>query len=322
MALLLPDRAQRRPEGAAGERLNRRGSLEPGDPGRPPRSLVVALVVTCLALMAVDHLGEDGSPIDPVRRVVGEVVGPAQAAADAVAEPLLAVPRWLRGRSDLLGRIEQLEAEKAQLEHQLRTATYDRNRLQEYDDLTATADQLGYALVPARVISIGPAQSFSRTVTLDAGTDAGLTTDLTVLNSEGLVGRIIRTTETTSTVLLAIDSDSVVGGRIGQSMELGFLRGDGDLGSGGRLSLELVDQRMTPRQGDTVVTWGSEGGAPYVTGVPVGTIEAVREDVRDSTRRAVVTPFVDFSALDVVGVVVPGDTASDRATIDSEGRLR
>ena len=42
-------------------------------------------------------------------------------------------------------------------------------------------------------------------------------------------------------------------------MELGFLRGDGDLGSDGVLTLGLVDPQAVPAEGDAVVTWGSAG---------------------------------------------------------------
>ena len=54
-------------------------------------------------------------------------------------------------------------------------------------------------------------------------------------------------------------------------MEVGFLHGRGVLGDDGRLDLELVDDSVVPAKGDVVVTWGSEGGAPYVAGIPVGT---------------------------------------------------
>jgi rod shape-determining protein MreC len=36
----------------------------------------------------------------------------------------------------------------------------------------------------------------------------------------------------------------------------------------------------------------------------------------------VVKPFVDFSALDVVGVMVPSGAESDRAIIEADGSLR
>ena len=51
------------------------------------------------------------------------------------------------------------------------------------------------------------------------------------------------------------------------------------------------------------MTWGSQDGAPYVSGVPVGRVDSVYSSVRETTQRAVIDPFVDFSALDLVGVV-------------------
>ena len=75
-------------------------------------------------------------------------------------------------------------------------------------------------------------------------------------------------------MLLVVDADSVVGGRLGSSMEVGFLRGRGGLGDDGRLDLDLVDDTGSPAEDDTVVTWGSEGGAPYVAGIPIGRVTA------------------------------------------------
>src|SRR5262249_29583966 len=180
--------------------LTRRGSLEPREPGRPRRSLVLALVLACVTLMTLDHV-DDSAPIDPLRRLVGEVYGPAESFGEALVGPVLAVPHWLRSRHDLATQIDDLQTENDQLRSQLATSDYDRNRLQEYDDLTATAESIGYALVPARVVGIGPAQSFSRTVTIDAGSRAGLAPDMTVVNGSGLVGRILRVTASSATVL-------------------------------------------------------------------------------------------------------------------------
>jgi rod shape-determining protein MreC len=143
-----------------------------------------------------------------------------------------------------------------------------------------------------------------------------------VINNDGLVGRILRVTGTTATVLLILDADSVVGARIGNDMKVGFLHGRGVLGREGRLDLELVDQSVVPAKGDVVVTWGSDGGAPYVSGIPVGRVTSVFSSLRESSQRAVIQPYVDFGALDVVGVVVPSGATSDRAVIEADGSLR
>jgi rod shape-determining protein MreC len=295
-----------------------------GEPGRPPRSLVVALVLACASLMVLDSTGgSDGSPLDPARDAVGEVVGPAQQVADAAVRPVVGLSERFEDQDQLRGRLAALEAENAELREQVRTAPYRRHRLAELEGLTSAAVDLGHALVPARVIGIGPSQSFSSTVTIDAGSESGIAPDLTVVNNDGLVGRVLRVTATTATVLLVVDPDSVVGGRLARSMELGFLEGRGVVGGGARLDLELVDQTLVPRQGDTVLTWGSAVGAsPYVAGVPVGEVVSVYSSLRETTQRAVIDPYVDFSALDLVGVVVPSGTRSDRAVLEVDGSLR
>ena len=49
---------------------------------------------------------------------------------------------------------------------------------------------------------------------------------------------------------------------------------------------------------------------------------AVYASLRESSQRAVIEPFVDFGALDLVGVVVPSGTASDRGVIEADGSLQ
>lgn len=286
------------------------------------RSLLIALVLASVTAMTLDLHHDSGSPLDPVRSVLGEALGPAEAAAAAAARPFDAVPDWFHSRSDLREDVARLTAENADLRQQVETSGVDRNRLAEYDGLATAARTSGRTLVPARVIAIGPAQSFTRTVTIDAGRDAGVRPDQTVLNGDGLVGRVLRVTATSATVLLALDSRSVVGARVGSSMEVGFLSGRGVVGDDGRFDLELVDDTAAPAKGDVVVTWGSRGGAPYASGVPIGTVTQVFASLRDSSRRAVVEPYVDFTALDVVGVVVPSSTDSDRSLVRADGSMR
>lgn len=288
---------------------------------RPPRSLLVALVLASATVVTLDHHGGSESPVEPVRAVVGEGFGPVEALTAAVVRPFTAVPSWMRSQGALGDEVRELEAQNAQLRSQVASAGYDRNRLEQYDGLTRSAADLGHALVPARVVAYGPSQSFSNTVTIDAGSAAGIHPDMTVVNNDGLVGRVLRVTRSTATVLLALDADSTIGGRVGDSMEIGFVTGRGSLGEGGTLDLRLVDDTVVPRRHETVVTWGGQGG-PYVSGVPIGRVTDVFSSLRESSQRAVVEPFVDFSALDVVGVVVPTGAVSDRAVVEADGSLR
>ena len=53
-----------------------------------------------------------------------------------------------------------------------------------------------------------------------------------------------------------------------------------------------------------VVTLGSAGDAPFVPGVPVGTVRQVVSTPGSLTRTVLVTPYVDATSVDTVAVVV------------------
>ena len=139
---------------------------------RGTRSLLIALLMACATLITLDHQA-GGAALDPARRALGEVFGPAERATEPSSAPSPRSPAGSARQDSLREQVAGLEAENAELRSELATTDLDRNRLAEYDGLTAAAGAAGHALVPARVVGIGPAQSFSRTVTIDAGTRAG-----------------------------------------------------------------------------------------------------------------------------------------------------
>jgi rod shape-determining protein MreC len=284
-------------------------------PAQRARRVFALLVLACLTLITVDATSGSDSPLDPLRSAVGNVVGPAESATAAAIRPFTDLTDALRTNHGLREDVARLEAKNSDLREQISTQPLDRKRLAELDALTRSVGDTGYSMVAARVVAVGPMQSFSRTVTIDAGTSSGIRTDMTVLNADGLVGRVVRATRTTATVLLVIDTDSVVGGRLGTNLEIGFLRGRGSADNTGRLELNLVDNSVVPSRDDVVVTWGSKNGVPYVAGIPIGRVESVVSSPQESSRLAVIRPFVDFTALDVVGVVVPKGTQGDRPVL-------
>lgn len=273
------------------------------------------LLLASVTVMTLDASTGSAPPLDPVRGVVGEVIGPVEEASAAVVRPFTELGDALRSHKSLREENASLKAEQDRLRASLATAGVDRQRLAELDGLTRTAEDTGYSLVAARVVARGPAQAFGRTVTIDAGTTSGIKVDMTVLNNRGLVGRVTDVTRSTATVLLIVDTDSVVGGRLGTNLEIGTLRGRGDDGDEGTLDLDLVDNSVMPSKGDVVVTWGSRNGVPYVAGIPIGRVESVFSSPRESEKHAVIQPFVDFTSLDVVGVVVPRGTEGDRPVL-------
>lgn len=270
---------------------------------RRTRWLLVLLLVTSVSLVTIDYRGGERSPLDGLRSLAAAVFGPVEEAAAAVTRPvgdaLGSVSRLGDGRAE----VRRLRRENQELTRRLRTSEFDRARAAELDALLRLAGAGRYRVVPAQVIAIGPAQTFSWTVTVDAGTRDGVRPDMTVLNGDGLVGRVKTAGPSTATVLLAADPRSSVGVRLEGTMEVGFTTGHG-VRDEGNLELRLLDGQSTVARGDRMVTFGSQGNVPYVSGVPVGEVVRVAGTPGSQTRSAVVAPYVDFTALDLVGIVV------------------
>jgi rod shape-determining protein MreC len=134
---------------------------------------------------------------------------------------------------------------------------------------------------------------------------------MTVLNGNGLVGRVTTVGPDASTVLLANDPDFTVGTRMEGSDELGFASGEGD----GPLRVELLNGKAEVQKGDRLVTFGSQGDKPFVPGVPVGVVSRVDPSGGGLTRTLYVTPYVNFTKLDIVGVVVEAPKKDPRDTV-------
>lgn len=294
---------------ARGRRFGAKG--DPGSGNRGPRVLLL-LVLACLTVITLDVKTGASSPVQPLRAAVGGVVGPVETFAATAVRPFSDVADAFSDNTSLRHQVATLTAENSRLRSENELKPQQQRRLAELKALTRTATDTGYTLVAARVIAVGSAQSFQRTVTIDAGTTSGVRADMTVLNGDGLVGRVVSATPTTATVLLIVDSGSVVGTRLGSSLEMGSVTGQGSLRGHGSLRLDLLDGSVTPAHGDVVSTWGSRDGVPYVAGIPIGKVTTVRANPRNLEVHASVEPFVDFSALDLVGVVVPSGSHGHR----------
>ena len=166
----------------------------------------------------------------------------------------------------------------------------------------------------ANVIAAGG--DYSDTVTLDVGRSDGIKQDETVLNGSGFVGTVTQVSEDTSTVVLADDASSVIGVQMAGSGEIGDVTGTGKSMSGSAmLRLTLFDANAVLQPGQEVDTYASVGDRPEVPGVPVGTVVSVHSSAGSLTQTALVRPFVNFTALGVVGIVVQVPKHSPRISI-------
>ncbi|OLZ66666.1 rod shape-determining protein MreC [Streptomyces sp. IMTB 2501] len=264
------------------------------------RLLLVLLVAIAFALITVDIRGGRNSPVDGARQAAAAVFGPVENGLSSAVDPVGNAVSAIRDSGSRHDRLATLEKENAALKAKLGSDDRNRSRLNQLDRMLKIAGEGQYGIKGAQVIAIGAAQGFSWTITIDAGANDGIRRDMTVLNGDGLVGRVTTVSADTSTVLLANDPDFTVGTRMEGSDELGFASGQGDR----PLRVELLNGKAEVKKGDRLVTFGSEADRPFVPGVPVGVVSRIDPSNGGLTRTIYVTPYVGFTKLDIVGVVV------------------
>lgn len=278
---------------------------------RRTRFVLAVLLLVSITLITLDLRGGSSSPLNRPRSLVASLFAPVESAAAAIVRPVRNAITAIGDIGRSQHRINQLENANAALEQQLRTEPYNAARVKELNALLRVAAAGQYRTVPAQVIAVGPGQGFAWTATIDAGSRDGVHADQTVLDGDGLVGRVVSVTSSTATVLLANDPTSTVGARVEGSQELALLTGAGT----NPMQLELLDPQRQVAAGDRIVTFGSQGDAPYVPGVPIGYVLAVHGQPGSLTKVATVQPYVSFTALDLVGVVVQPPRTDPRDSV-------
>jgi rod shape-determining protein MreC len=265
---------------------------------RRARLLLVLLVLTALVLVTVDfRAGEDG-PLHRLRGVATAVFQPIQDGLVTVVRP---IGDLAGGVGDLFRTRSENERLRAQVEslQERRRSTVDLQREnEELRGLLEVRDRGQLETIAARTVALGPS-NFEWTITIDVGSEDGVERDMPVINGDGLVGRVIQVTPNASRVLLTIDPNFGAAARASRHGETGTIDGRG----GDPLVFRPLDPEIDLEVGDEIVTSTYQGGV-FPGGIRIGTVSAVDEVANRLAREFQVQPFVDFTRLHHVLVVV------------------
>ena len=172
--------------------------------------------------------------------------------------------------------------------HRNREALAELQRLRAL--LSLSPSDAGKTMV-ARVIGRDPARS--QTVTIDKGTAHGVRPDSAVVTPQGVVGRVIHSSNFFSIVQLIVDSQSAVGVLVQSTRRQGIVRGTG----GRELDLDYIDDDNDLKPGDIFLSSGLD--RIYPKGLPVGVITSVGPR-RGLLKTVQIKPSADLGRLEEV----------------------
>ena len=158
-----------------------------------------------------------GSRLAPRAGADGDGVGASVRSSPALrrwCDRVTAIGGWFRTRKQMQNDIAELQSQNSRLKAQQATSQYAAQPARRVPgpDLRGRHARPGARAGPRRRLRPRPVVLAAPSPSTPDPT-AGVRPDQTVLNDDGLVGRVLRVTATTATVLLIVDTESVVGGR-------------------------------------------------------------------------------------------------------------
>ena len=263
---------------------------------RRTRVVLVVLLVVAVGLIGLNYADGSNGVLRAARNAGSAIFGGAEHAASSVA-------RFFSGSGSSGTQVQSLQQQVARLRAELTGEQLSKSDYGQLRKLLQVAGAAQYRVVAATVIAVGT--GYQQTVTIDAGSANGIRPDETVLNGEGLVGAVTSVTTSTATVLLASSPAVAVGAQVSPSGQLGVVTGSAATAtSGGLMHLQMLGSAAVLKPGDQLATSASVKDRPYVPGVPIGVITRLINVNGALTEAAEVRPYVDFTALGVVGVVI------------------
>ncbi len=157
-------------------------------------------------------------------------------------------------------------------------------------------EQFSLKTIVSRVIARDISTEF-RAIRINRGSRAGIERNMAVVTAEGIVGRVLRTTEDTADVVTIMDLLSAVDAVDERSRARGVIEG---------LTDDTCQVRFTNRTDDIQpgdIFLSSGLGSIFPKGIPVGVVSKVNKKRFGITQEVEIKPSVDFSRLEEVLIV-------------------
>lgn len=279
------------------------------------QAVLAVLLLVSMAMLTWYFREPVGGVLHSTQRGGLRVISPLESGVTTVLAPFKDAYQWVTGVLSAQSENDRLREEADQLRGEvvsLRETADENRRLRDMINFTnqPTYPQ-DYRTVSARVIGRS-ASAWNATITINRGTDAGVKLGQTVVSGKGLVGQVASITTNSAQVLLIIDQNSHVEAKLQNGAAAGTVVGSVN----GLLEMDFVEKNQKIVKNDVVVTSGT--GKLFVKGVPIGVVDESADQESEYFKRISIAPFVDFSRLEEVMVLLP-PAGADQPPLVAEG---
>jgi rod shape-determining protein MreC len=264
----------------------------------PRRPTLLFIVVLALLFMLMSFSQQT--------RYVGETRTMFERSVMTIFSPVPKFVNWIGGSAQDMhyGYLDMRRAvnENVELHRKVGALTTENLKLKQSDgdlkrlrSLLAYAEQFDMQTSMAQTIMLDTAGRF-KSIIIDRGSDDGVQVNDVVANANGLLGRVVLTTDDLAKVQLLTDNNCSVGALVERTRRQGVVRGSG----GTSVQMFDIPSLADVQAGDRVLTAGIDG--IYPRGIPIG--QVVKADPGKSLFKTItVKPAVDFGTIEEVIVI-------------------
>jgi len=261
---------------------------------------IFTIIAVIVAITAVITMGKKSNATF-IDNTIGFVITPLQKVTSSTVG-------WFDEKINSYQEDNSLEAENEELRAKIEILEAENKRLSLYEEENKKLSQLleiaqkytEHNTTGAQITGKDPGNWYY-TFTIDKGTKDGLSSDMVLVNSGGLVGRITETGYVYSKAQSILDSRSSVSAMSLRTGDLGVVKGDYSLMENGLCKMEYIDAESEIMEGDEIVT--STLSDIYPAGITIGYVKEIVSDNNGLTKYAVIQPEVDFKHLSTLLVI-------------------
>ncbi len=287
------------------------------------RRAVLALLVSISLILLTAYFGESpSSPLHSVQRGIVEVISPIQQGASTVLSPVKDIAGWFSDTLNAKSRADRLQGElnrataKLDLYEQRASLT---NQLENQLRLDASNSISTYQPVAANVISKDPSLWY-QTITVDQGSNDGVTQNDPVTGDGALVGRVTTVDSSASVVTLITDHTFAVAAQVQDTGgDTGVLVPA--VGNPNQLLLQDLPSHAPVVTNQQVVTAGFSDPSDksldslYPPGIPIGTVSSANQNELLTSQQVQVAPQANLRHLSVVQILTRPHNGTARAQV-------
>lgn len=196
------------------------------------------------------------------------------------------------------------QRENDTLRRQLAEATMQKSRYLEsqracerLQRLLETKKSLPEHLLFAQVVGRDPSGWF-KAIVINRGTNDGVAKAMPVVAPEGIVGQVVTASYNYSKVMLLIDRSSAIDSLVQRNRARGIVEGETDE----LCQFKYVLRKADVQVGDIIVSSGLDGLFPK--GLRIGFVKELSKDRPGIFQDVLIKPFVDFTRLEEVLVII------------------